>query len=84
MDGQHTGHIDQGGQTFAAPAVLQQAGVANHLLFVSQAQLCALLGAVPQWLQTASVCHFLSLPVLNMLQPRTLNTGLHDTKANRG
>jgi len=49
--------------TFAALAVLQQAGAVGHLLFACRALHCALLAAERQWLQINFGGAFLSLPV---------------------
>ena len=51
--------------TFAALAVLQQAGAASHLLFACLALHCALLAAEPQSLQTKFGAAFVSLPAAN-------------------
>lgn len=51
--------------TFAASAVLQQAGAVGHRLFACVALHCALLAAEPQLLQTRFGGAFLSLPVAN-------------------
>lgn len=48
--------------TFAALAVLQQAGAVGHLRFACLALHCALLAAEPRSLQTRFGGAFLSLP----------------------
>ncbi len=59
--------------TFAALAVLQQAGAVGHLLFACLALHCALLAAEPQSLQTSFGGAFLSLPVASFTTWTCLN-----------